>query len=110
MSKITIELDSHQLSSFELCPRLYYWSYLRHKEAPIEKPALSKGTAYHSLMQHFYTLKIARAKFEDCIMQSLELAKDELNGLPAMDQLLIKRKFIEYAGYYRNEAIVPVQA
>lgn len=118
MEKKTLVLDSQQLTSFQKCPRRYFWDFVENLEGKFKAPALVKGSCISDALEAYYNARIAKLTFEECVAAGLGVISafdfsllrftEEKQDNEVDLRFHLTRKFIEYCGYYKAESIIPV--
>lgn len=102
MPKLTLILDSSQLTDAQNCPRADLFSRVQNWEPKDSKLALTKGGFFHDALKIYYEMKRDGAKFADIstkVQQYYNESLPELSAAPGVettDLLLTLRRLLEY--------------
>jgi hypothetical protein len=103
MSKITVILDSHQLSEYQQCPKKYWFSNIRHiTPAAKIKRGLSRGDVFHEALKEYYDSSngghIATNKI-------IEIASkiQEIQELDDEERMFLSSRFLQYSKHYKGK-------
>jgi PD-(D/E)XK nuclease superfamily len=102
--KVSIVLNSHSLSNFSRCPRLYWYSDVMYYRLNRAKAALSKGTLFTRMLALYYKERQRHGSVTQEFVQKIAKAaygptiKEETKSFLSL-------RFINYAAYFRNEDI-----
>lgn len=108
MPRLTLTLDSQQVSAFADCEMYYNLKFNLQLEKKELKKSLSRGLHLHNLLYLFYTGKLKKQSFDTCLNRGLRYLRMIGKKWPADDFMLMTRKFGEYCAYYRSENIQPL--
>jgi hypothetical protein len=109
MPKITILADSHQLSEYQRCPRLFQYSTLERKGTRRLKDALNKGTGMHNLLYLYYKSRIKNLSVEKSVKNALRYMRYQ-RSMTKDHTRVIYPKVLQYFAHYANETWKPLQA
>lgn len=108
MSRLTLTLDSHQISSLMTCEHYYDLTVNKHYVSKGQNFAMFRGTQMHNLLYLFYKAKIHKRDFNRCVQHGLRYLRLIGRPMKAEDFMLLSRKYAEYVGFYRSENIQPL--
>lgn len=102
MSKLTLILDSSQLTEAQNCPRADLFSRIQNWEPKESRAALSKGGFFHDALKIYYGRKRDGAAFDQIKQEVMDFFTQnvaELSTTPGVetsDLLLVQRRIMEY--------------
>jgi hypothetical protein len=109
MNKITIILDSHQLSAYQKCPRLFNYETVQQRGTSRQKEAFTKGKWIHNVLETYYNGRIDKLSIEQCVINALAILAGECGELTKEQRQLIAPRLIQYFAYYKDETWNPLK-
>ena len=103
--KIILSIDSQILNSFEACPRLCYYKFVKKYSAAIKSAALDKGDLIHLMLKQHYEMLRSGIKYDAIPPAVVAGGEDCLVKLDAPVDILeeVIRTYQQYAAYYAGE-------
>lgn len=99
MPKLTLIIDSHSLTNWQNCERMYYYNNHLNLRSKNRKFGISKGTVWHKL-QYFYAKALKANKNESWILKHLNKWITKQSELDTETQILVWYRFLEYVKEY----------
>lgn len=97
MERITLALDSQQLTAYERCPRSYWYSHVKSIETKQERKALNIGSVVHDLFEYVNRGLIAgKESLGMLVLDALRSEAESLEKLSPEEKTFILKRFSEY--------------
>lgn len=109
MSQIIIIVDSHQLSEFQRCPRLYSYTQVQQMGSVRLRDALTKGTGLHNMLYLYYACKIKGWSTARAMKKVLSYMRFQRKMTIEHIQQ-VQPKILQYIAHYQNETWKPLAA
>lgn len=109
MSQTIIIVDSHQLSEFQRCPRLYSYAQVQQFGSTRLKDALVKGTGLHNMLYLFYKARIQKHSVAYAMKKVLSYMRFQRKMTIEHIQQ-VQPKILQYIAHYQNETWKPLAA
>src|SRR5438094_6124940 len=108
--KIILSIDSQILNSFEACPRLCYYKFVKKYSSTIKSAALDKGDLIHIMLKQHYEMLRAGIKYKDIPAAVVAAGEECLVKLDAPVDVLeeVIKTYQQYAAYYSGEFWQPL--
>lgn len=107
MQKLIIRADNSQINTFTSCPRKWYYTNILNLQSKgLRKPALDKGTIFHTLLDFFYRKIGLGASFDEAYKYSIETFQKNFKAgliptdLTADEIKFLASRFYHYYSYY----------
>ena len=112
MEKPSIIIDASELSSYEICPFLWYSKYELKLRPKIAKVYMQQGSLLHVLLEYYYKSKRDTMKpLQQIVEEAAEHGRIEALKFEMLEPNEISEivfQFREYCRYYENENWIPV--
>ncbi len=104
--RLVLILNSHSLSDYQKCPRLYEYTGIHKIEPATARQVFTRGTAISRMLEEYYNARIEHKPKLDC----LEAGLVALRAAPIEQDLkdFIELRFMAYIKTYHNEGYVPL--
>lgn len=104
--KKTLVLDSHGLSDYQHCPRLFSYTQIDNIEPSKQYEPFTRGRVIAKMLEEYYKEKLAKtlrpASYSRIVDEILKPAQLETN------KDLIESRFYSYCHHYKNESWIPL--
>ena len=107
MPKKVLALDSHGLSDFQRCPRLYKYTNILGIEPGITYEPFERGTTITMMLEAYYLAKREEKSIKQAITQIIQDIL-YMSSLPQDMKDLIEIRFMRYIKHYKDESWFPI--
>ena len=100
--RTVVTMDSQMLTTFQTCPRKYYWAFIRSIEPVHKKNALSMGSIFHDLFEFVNKGLIEKkAELPYLVMEAVQSVN--FGEVSVEDKVFITKRFMEYFEHWKIE-------
>lgn len=101
--KITLSLDSQALTSYQQCPKHYWFAHRMHLESLDKGKALNFGTIVHELFDFVNKGILQGESVGSLIFPAFDAQKEALDKLPTEEKTFLMKRFVEYFSHWKIE-------
>lgn len=109
MPKLTLIVNSHQLSDYQRCERLHQYTQIDQRGTDHMRDALVRGSGLHNLLYLYYQSRIKRQSIERAVMNAMRYMRFQ-RKMNSQHIATILPKALQYFAYYKDETWIPLQA